>query len=89
MYIIKKENNKLPSFVILNWKLELWDLILILQKQKEDDNYLYRVNTILKMKQQQHDIKGKENSEKIPSPRWDLNPRNWLVLTIETRVAQW
>ena len=31
---------------------------------------------LLKMKLEQHDIKYKENSEKNPSPRWDLNPRH-------------
>ena len=32
------------------------------------------------MKQQQHDINFEEDSEKkIPSPRWDLNPRPSVI----------
>ena len=34
---------------------------------------------ILKMKQQQHDINYEEDSEKNPSPRWDLNPRPSVI----------
>ena len=35
--------------------------------------------TLLKMKQQQHDINFEEDSEKNPSPRWDLNPRPSVI----------
>ena len=31
--------------------------------------------SILKMKQQQHDINLRRTRKKNPSPRWDLNPR--------------
>ena len=36
--------------------------------------------SIFKMKQQQqHDIEFVETSEKNPSPRWDLNPRPFVI----------
>ena len=31
------------------------------------------------MKQQQHDIKFEEDSEKNPSARWDLNPQPSVI----------
>ena len=44
-------------------------------------NQLYATSkvSILKMKEQQHDIKCKKNSEKNRSPRWDLNPRPSVI----------
>ena len=40
---------------------------------------LFIIIIILKMKQQQHDINFEEDSEKNPSPRWDLNPRASVI----------
>ena len=35
--------------------------------------------SILKMKQQQHDINLRRTRKKNPSPRWDLNPRPSVI----------
>ena len=37
------------------------------------------LRSILKMKQQQHDINLRRTRKKNPSPRWDLNPRPSVI----------
>ena len=48
------------------------------QKEQKEDYLFKQIVTskvsLLKMKQQQHDIEFMETSEKNLSPRWDLNP---------------
>ena len=39
-----------------------------------------KLDCILKMKQQQHDINLRRTRKKNPSPRWDLNPRPSVIL---------
>ena len=63
------------------WKYGRFDLDSMTDDESKAEFWFFqeRYLFILKMKQQQHDINFEEDSEKIPRPRWDLNPRPSVI----------
>ena len=64
------------AVVILLRVYQMFEVLAFCNRVKaQPPSITITVLTLLKMKQQQHDINLRRTRKKNPSPRWDLNPR--------------